>query len=224
MSNSVLEVIVCSIEDAVEAAAGGADRLDVVSHRDIGGLTPSPDLVRRIKTDVELPLRVMVRESAGFETSGYAEIERLCASVRTFNEIGVDGIVFGFLKGDEPDFELIKTILAQAPEIKATFHHAFEDARDKLSLIRELQTFPQVDRLLAHGGEGTWTEKMGRLVQYQDVAFPEITVIAGGGLDLSVVRLIKTNTSISEFHVGSAARVDGRVSRACVAELARLIQ
>lgn len=142
MSNSVLEVIVCSIEDAVEAAAGGADRLEVVSHRDIGGLTPSPDLVRRIKTDVELPLRVMVRESAGFETSGYAEIERLCASVRTFNEIGVDGIVFGFLKGDEPDFELIKTILAQAPEIKATFHHAFEDARDKLSLIRELQTFP----------------------------------------------------------------------------------
>jgi len=224
MSKSVLEVIVCSIEDAVEAKLGGADRLEVVSHREIGGLTPSPDLVRRIKTDFELPLRVMVRESAGFETSGYAEVGRLCASVRTFNEIGVDGIVFGFLKGDEPDFELIKTILAQAPEIKATFHHAFEDARDKLSLIRALQTFPQVDRLLAHGGNGTWTEKMRRLVQYQDAASPEITVIAGGGLDLSVVKMIRTNTSISEFHVGSAARVDGRVSRACVAELARLVQ
>jgi copper homeostasis protein len=223
MIKSVLEVVVCSIEDAVEAKLGGADRLEVVGHREIGGLTPSPDLVRRIKTDTSLPLRVMVRESAGFETSGYVEIERLCASIRTFNEIGVDGIVFGFLKGNEPDFELIRTILAQAPEIKATFHHAFEDARDKLSLIEEMKAFPQVDRLLSHGGNGTWTEKTGRLGQYQDVAFPEITVIAGGGLDLSAVSMIKTNTSISEFHVGNAARVDGRVSRACVAELANLV-
>jgi copper homeostasis protein len=103
--------------------------------------------------------------------------------------------------------------------MKATFHHAFEAARDKLSLINELKKFPQIDRILSHGGTGSWTEKIERLAQYQEAALPEVTVIAGGGLDLEVMKLIQTGTSINEFHFGSAARVDGKVSKACVAKL-----
>jgi len=224
MAKSILEVIVCTVEDAVEAELGGADRLEVVSQRQVGGLTPSPDLVRRIRTEVSLPLRVMVRESVGFETLGDAEIERLCGSVRTFGEIGVDGIVFGFLKGDEPDLNLVSTILASAPEMKATFHHAFESVQDKCALIKELKEFSQIDRLLAHGGNGTWLEKILRLEQYRNAALPEITVIAGGGLDSSVITMIQSNTSITEFHVGSAARADGKVSQALVAKLVRSLE
>ena len=219
MAKSMLEVIVCTVEDAVEAELGGADRLEVVRSLDVGGLTPSPELVQQIKREVSLPLRVMVRESVGFDTSGHAEIERLCASVRTFSQIGVDGIVFGFLKGDGPDLDLIRTILTNAPTKKATFHHAFESVPDKLSLIKELKELSQIDRLLAHGGNGTWPEKISRLEQYRNAALPEITVIAGGGLDSSVITVIQSNTSITEFHVGSAARVDEKVNQAKVASL-----
>ena len=35
-----LEVIACSVADAIEAEKGGADRLEVISHFERGGLTP----------------------------------------------------------------------------------------------------------------------------------------------------------------------------------------
>ena len=66
---AILEVIACSVADAVEAEKGGANRLEVVSDLDRGGLTPAVELVRAIQDAVNLPLRVMVRESDGFGTS-----------------------------------------------------------------------------------------------------------------------------------------------------------
>src|ERR1044071_10079626 len=68
MSKAILEVIACSVADAVEAQKGGASRLEVVRELDRGGLTPSIQLVQAIKDAVDLPLRVMVRESDGYGT------------------------------------------------------------------------------------------------------------------------------------------------------------
>jgi copper homeostasis protein len=58
-----LEIIGTSVEDAMEAARGGAHRREVVRDLSRDGFTPSIDLVRSIQRDVPLPLRVMVRES-----------------------------------------------------------------------------------------------------------------------------------------------------------------
>ena len=62
----ILEVIACSLTDAIEAEQGGAGRLEIVSELKRGGLTPSFDLVAEIKQRVAIPLRVMLRESEGF--------------------------------------------------------------------------------------------------------------------------------------------------------------
>jgi copper homeostasis protein CutC len=62
----LLEVIACTVEDAIEAERGGAGRLEVISRFDVGGLTPAPELVREIKAKVSIPVRVMLRESEGY--------------------------------------------------------------------------------------------------------------------------------------------------------------
>lgn len=41
----VLEAIACTVADAIEAEKGGADRLEVISHFERGGLTPPRALV-----------------------------------------------------------------------------------------------------------------------------------------------------------------------------------
>ena len=216
MKNTLLEVIVCSIEDALEAEAGGADRLEVVSQLDVGGLTPSVDLVRTIKAEVSLPLRVMVRESVGFDVDG--DVDALCESAQVMNEIGVDGLVLGFLRHGELDPEALGKVLSCAPRLNATFHHAFEAANDKERLIQQLKKFPQIDRILAHGGQGDWSEKIERLIRYQSLAAPAIQILVGGGLNASVIKSIR-RTDLNEFHVGSAAREHGHTSRSRVAEL-----
>lgn len=217
----LLEVIACTVEDAVEAMRGGANRLEIISRFDVGGFTPSLELVREIKAKVSLPLRVMLRESEGYGVAGEAEIEKLCAAARELDEIGVDGVVLGFLRGDdEIDFELTGRVLAHAPNLKATFHHAFEDVAGKLAAIEKLKKMAQIDRILAHGGKGVWAEKISCLADYASVARPEIEILAGGGVDLPIISIIRAKTPITEFHVGRAARIDGKVERSQVAMLA----
>ncbi|MEN3330137.1 MAG: copper homeostasis protein [Acidobacteriota bacterium] len=221
MSNAILEVIVCSLADAIEAQKGGAGRLEVVRDLDRGGLTPSLELVRAIKEVVDLPLRVMVRESDGFETSGEMEIERLCDAASEFSSLGVDGLVMGFLKRGTIDLELTSRVLACAPGLKATFHHAFESAADRLQAVTQLKSLAQVDRILSSGGSGEFEERRGRLAAYEQAAAPEIKIIAGGGIDPNAIEILRHTTSIREFHVGRAARQGFSIAEPVQAELVR---
>ncbi|HEX2268891.1 MAG TPA: copper homeostasis protein CutC [Pyrinomonadaceae bacterium] len=223
MSNAILEVIVCSVADAIEAEKGGANRLEVVRSLDRGGLTPSLELVCAIKKAVDLPLRVMARESDGYETSGQEEVEALCVAAARFSELGVDGLVTGFLKDDEIDLELTQRVLACARGLNATFHHAFEDARDQLEAIRKLKRLHQIDRILSHGGTGALEERQKRLDAYAHAAAPEIKIIGGGAIDKAAIALLRRGTTIREFHVGRAARRGFRVDGEVQAELVRAL-
>lgn len=223
MSDAFLEVIVTSVADAIAARNGGASRLEVVRALDRGGLTPSLELVRAIKEAVALPLRVMVRESDGYETGNEEEVERLCAAATRFAELGVAGLVIGFLKGVELDLELTERVLSCAPGLNATFHHAFESARDQAEAIRKLKSLPQVDRILSHGGVDDLAERSKRLDAYARAAAPEIRIIAGGGIDKPAIALLRSRTPIREFHVGRAARRGFQVAGEVQAELVRAL-
>ena len=220
---TILEVIVCSVADAIEAAKGGADRLEVVRELDRRGLTPSLETVKTIKHAVDLPLRVMVRESDDFGVSGETEVRKLCHAAEEFANLRVDGVVLGFLKNDEINLDLTARVLAVAPEMKATFHHAFEDAVDQLSAVDELKSIGQIDRILSSGGPGALSERTQRLSAHADAAAPEIQVIAGGGIDADAIALLKSTTVIREFHVGRAARRGYQVAGEVQADLVQTL-
>jgi copper homeostasis protein len=219
----LLEVIACSVSDAIEAAKGGANRLEVVRDLSRGGLTPSWHLVDEIKRAVDLPIRVMLRESNGYGTTGEDEFARLFDAAERFAELDVDGFVLGFLKDGEVDVELTQQVLGCASHVPATFHHAFEDAQSKLRALSELKRMPQIDRVLSSGGTDELKWRVSRLAEYEKAAAPELTIIAGGGVDGDALMKIGRETGIREFHVGRAARaaglVDGDVQAALVKKL-----
>lgn len=221
----LLEVIACSVADAVEAEKGGASRLEIVRDLGRGGLTPPFELVAEIKQAVNLPLRVMLRESDSYETSSANEIDRLCAAAVQFASLVVDGFVLGFLNDGEVDVERTQLVLACAPQVRATFHHAFEGARDKLSALGVIKRLPQVDRVLSSGGADDLELRVERLGQYAKAAAPELTILAGGGIDDDALLKIGRETNIREFHVGRAARagfqVEGNVHASLVSELVK---
>ncbi len=203
----VLEVIACTVEDAIEAEKGGANRLEVISHFERGGLTPSLELVRAMQTAVRLPLRVMLRESDGYQVAGNDEISRLCSVARELAAMRVDGIVLGFLRDGKADIELIKLILDSAPTLKATFHRAFDETNDRFETLAELSQCSQIDRILTSGGPGVWTDKIERLVLYQQATEGHPIILVGGGVDVSVIKAVRSKTDLAEFHIGRAARV-----------------
>jgi copper homeostasis protein len=207
---ALLEVIACSVADAVEAQQGGAGRLEVISEFGRGGLTPPLRLVQQIIAVVSLPVRVMLREQDSYDVSSTKEKDRLCAAAREFSALRIEGLVLGFLREGRIDLELTREILSCAPNLRATFHHAFEEAKP-FEAIQDIKRIKQVDRILTHGGAGDWQTKIKQLAKYQQAAHPEIETIAGGGLDGKKIKTIAKSTAVREFHVGRAARASGSV-------------
>lgn len=224
----ILEVIACSVEDAVEAERGGATRLEVISRFDLGGLTPSLALVRDIRARLRLPVRVMLRESEGFEVADASERHRLCNLAGELAEIGVEGLVLGFLRAGAIDTELVGRVLMQAPNVRATFHRAFEEVREPFAAIEALKRFPQIDCILTSGGSGDWADRAKFLTMLQGSAAPELTVLVGGGVDLHSFEFLLHSTSIRAFHLGRAARLpvaaSGAVRASQVRGFARRLQ
>ncbi len=224
----LLEVIACSVSDAIEAERGGAGRLEIVRDLNRGGLTPALTLVKEIKQQVAIPVRVMLRESDGFEVSDEDEIKRLCNAANAFASLGVDGLVLGFLKNGIVDVDLTQKVLAFAPNLKATFHHAFESAADQHDALRQIKSLWKIDRVLSHGGGDDLESRIGRLAKYQEEAGPELTILAGGRVDANAIARIGAATAIREFHVGRAARclfqVEGDVQAPLVSQLVNTLK
>ena len=61
----MLEVCVDSVESAIAAEEGGAERLELCSSLVIGGVSPTPALYEAVHRRVSLPVRAMVRPRFG---------------------------------------------------------------------------------------------------------------------------------------------------------------
>ncbi len=228
----ILEVIVCTVEDAIAAERGGANRLEVISRYDVGGLTPSFDLVREITAAVKTPARVMLRESESFVVNDQGEIEKLCDKARAFADLPIDGFVLGFLRGApggfQIDHDLVARVLACAPKLKATFHRAFEELPDPIGAIGELKRHPQIDCILSRGRGEAWAAEVPRFIAWERAARPEIGMLLGGGTDADAIKIFCKASPIRAFHLGRAVReeerIDGEVLEERVRELAELIE
>jgi copper homeostasis protein len=221
----LLEVIVQSVADARAATDGGADRLEVVRAIREGGLTPPLALVHAIAAETSLPLRVMVRENAGYAMDA-RELPALRRAAAEFFAAGVDGIVIGFARAAEPSLDDLASVLDAAPGVRATFHRAFDALRDPLRAIDTLAGVAQVDRILTSGGEGAPGRRADRLREYSARAGARLTIIAGSGVDDEAIVEFRRGGWVREVHAGRAAREggdpEGPVSLARVRRLAEL--
>ncbi len=223
---ALLEVICQTEDDARQADDGGAHRIELVRGISRGGFTPSCDVIEAVLRATRLPVRVMIRENENHEVTAEARIASMAKSARRAKELGAGGVVLGLRRGGKPDCALTARVLAAAG-LPATFHHAFEELDDPLAAIALLKTIPGIDRILSHGGPGGWEAKAERLEQRRHLALPEITLLAGGGVDEGVIRLLRERTGIVEFHAGRAARAgedaEAPVSAAQVTRLVRAL-
>jgi copper homeostasis protein len=217
----LLEVIACSADDAVAAERGGAHRIELISRFDCGGLTPPLDLVRDVTGYIRIPVRVMLRESEDFEVRNESERAQLARLARELAATGVDGIVCGFLRDGHIDHELFERVLESAPNLRVTFHRAFEQLRDPLAAIAQLKRYAQVDRILTGGTGASVAQRVAQLAACEREAQPEIAILAGGGMDLPTVQAIRRQTSIREFHVGRGVRRPATIDGAVDASLVR---
>jgi copper homeostasis protein CutC len=218
----LIEVIVQSIDDARAAEDGGADRLEVVRAIGDGGLTPDLALLEAIRTTTSVPLRVMLRENAGFETIPH-EIDRMRAAAGTLASMKIDGLVSGFARDGRLSLDEFDAAIAAGAPLPVTFHRAFDSLVDPEDAIDVLSGCQRIDRILTGGGDGSIDERCARLSRFVARAGSRLTIIAGGGVDLEMFRRLVEQRIVREIHVGRIAReglkAEGPVSAASVRRL-----
>jgi copper homeostasis protein len=220
-----LEVIVTSETEAVTAATGGADRLELVRELDTGGLTPEWETVRAVTEAVSIPVRVMLRENASMSVENAEELETLVRKARKLQELPLDGLVMGWVTDDKAvDVASLRTILDAVPSCNITFHRAFEHLADPFEGLRVLKSFQQIDRILTGGGHGSWLERRNRLRDWSKAAAPEIAILAGGGLATAEAAELMADPQIPEVHVGRAARTPAKNDGALDADKIALLK
>jgi copper homeostasis protein len=193
-SAPVLEIICCSLPDALAARDGGADRLEICSRLDLQGLTPPLDLVEQILHAVAVPVRVMIRVNKRF-TATVDELSVMERQVAALAPLTLDGLVLG-LHDDAGrlDFGAMDRVLRHAPAHWGwTLHRAFDyavgEAPEKLAAVTH---HARADRILS---ADSW-----RLTPP-----PALQFIAGGGLNAASLNGY-LNSPCREFHFGRAAR------------------
>ncbi|MET7936011.1 copper homeostasis protein CutC [Streptomyces sp. NPDC005322] len=218
MSRPILEVIALHPADAIAAQAGGADRLELVTDIAADGLTPSRDTFAAVRSAVDLPVRVMLRASDGFEAGDAAALDVLCAAAQSLHAEGADEFVVGFLTSDGgPDLAAVTTLARVigagegVDESRWTFHRAIDHATDRDTLRKQLAALPGLDTYLTAGSARGVDDGLPTLAaEAARAGTPgyEPRLMAGGGLRLDHLPALRA-AGIDAFHIGGAARPDG---------------
>ncbi|XP_075220223.1 copper homeostasis protein cutC homolog isoform X2 [Lycorma delicatula] len=209
MDEIKMEVCVDSIQSALNASAGGANRIELCSALSEGGLTPSIGLYRIVKNKIKIPVHVMIRPS-GDDRFIYSddEIEAMKTDIIIFKENYVDGFVFGILTPQKTiNVSACKILLDAAAPIPVTFHRAFDFVAEPFEALEVIIKLG-FKRLLTSGQADT-AENGCCLIKKLMINFKnQITIMPGGGISEHNLQKILAETNAVEFH-GTAKKIPG---------------
>jgi len=201
----LIEVCCGSVEDALEAQAGGADRVELNSSLFFGGLTPSIGALIQAKRVLQIPVMIMIRPRGGGFCYSETELSVMERDIEEAVNHGADGVVFGVLRADgRLDATACSRLLERAGKTPAVFHRAFDVMKDPDQGLEELIRLG-FRRILTTGRKAQIEDGADYVKELIATARGRIEILPGGMSPRNAPGLI-THTGCTQIHVASFMR------------------
>lgn len=206
----ILEVCVDSVESAVNAELGGADRIELCSDLIVGGITPSLALFERIREKINLPIHVLLRPRFGDFLYSEEEMEVLVRQANLFAKAGADNLVIGCLTPDgRLDLDAMKQIIDTAAGTPINLHRAFDMCRDMDEALEDAKKLGIVS-ILTSGGCASAIEGLEVLDHLKKNA-GRIDIMAGAGMNAKNIKYMMEHSSLTAFHMSGKKTLQSKM-------------
>ena len=207
-NNFLLECATDSVESALAAAKGGADRLELCANLIIGGTTPTLALYDEVRSHSDIPLFILIRPRFGdFLYTDY-EANVICREIEMFQKAGAEGVVIGSLNKDGSlNVEHMKRFIDSAKDMSITLHRAFDMCADPFATLKQARELG-VNTILTSGQAPSSLEGIDLYEKLIEKANGEISILAGGGIKASTIEKLLKQTSLTAFHMSGKIVVE----------------
>ena len=199
--NLIKESCVETYDEAMNAEVRGADRIELCSRLDLDGLTPSKELVKRLVSDLTIPLKVMVRPRKGDFCYSNEEINQMHDDILDFKTLGVFGVVFGALEDDKTvDINVVNELVSRSNGMDITFHKAFDETIDLLDTYKNLISHTKINSVLTSGGAKSAVLGQNMLRKILDIKTDRIKIISAGSITYENLQKVHNLIGGVEYH------------------------
>ena len=211
MREYVLECCVDSVESALEAAKGGADRLELAANLIIGGTSPSIALFNEIRRNSDIKIFALLRPRFGDFHYTEHEFNILKEEVAMFREAGAEGVVVGCLKEDGTlDIEQMKELIKEAGDMHVSLHRAFDMTRDPFETLEQAKELG-IDTILTSGHKNSALEGKDLLKELVEKAGDDIEILIGSGVNAKVIKEFMEDTDAVAFHMSGKVNLESKM-------------
>ncbi len=214
MNEHLLEVCVDSVESAIAAEKGGADRIELCSNLIIGGTTPGYELYKSVRESIAIPIHVLIRPRFGDFLYDDAEKKRIMKNeIAEFTAMGADGVVIGMLNSDGAlDTVGMNSLIQEVgTHMKITLHRAFDMCKDPYRTTEQACSLG-IHTILTSGQKNSCIqgkELIADLIRRYKSS--PVSFMAGGGLNRTDQMKELYEAGVRQFHMSGKKTVESKM-------------
>jgi copper homeostasis protein len=201
----ILEVVVYTIDSAIQAQKGGADRIELCGNPAEGGTTPSFGVMELVRQALTNDVYAMIRPRGGDFAYTAFEYFAMKRDIEMCKRASMDGVVFGLLKPNGTlDKERCRKLIEAARPMKVTCHRAFDMTRDPFEALEDCID-AGFDRILTSGQQAVASKGVDIIAELVQRAKGRIAIMPGSGVNEETVESIVRKTRVKEIHFSASA-------------------
>lgn len=186
-----LEICANGISSALIAQEAGADRIELCTALEVGGLTPSIASLELVREQITLPTHVLVRPRPGHFMYDPQEVDIMVNDIRHIRELGFQGIVFGALNRDRSLDQLALTKMVDAAgDMSVVFHRAMDWVVNPMQALAKMIELG-FTTVLSSGQAKNAIDGLNNLEQWHKEYGSQIDIMPGAGINSSHIPKFK---------------------------------